>query len=184
MRLREQLGRWYLPFVQVALATALLVSNLSRPSAAYYQRWARPDAQLSYAINAPAGMLRAWLMGLAEQSGLPTHSIHWIEMLVQTVLYILMVFLLWYFVSIELSKTPDRGSSLTRLTPIRGIADLLLIFIGIGIGYFAVLVQRQFGPVSVYSILVSVPYFVWSMGLVSFYCYDLWIYCRAGRLRR
>lgn len=93
-----------------------------------------------------------------------------------TGVYLVVIALLWYVVSLELEPGAQRRSS--KVTPSLGsrrVADFLIIFYGLALGIVGELVRHQFGGVSLYSNLVSVPYFLWMIVLVGFYGRDLWL---------
>jgi hypothetical protein len=159
--------RVVLPLIQVSGAVALTTSNLLRHNSIRNPSWIAPDAQFCDGLNAPATLIRFCIGKLADK---------WIfgyrpfELVLRTVVYFALVGILWYIVGIELG-----GKGLSVLTPKTGVrraADFLAVGLGFAVVFIALLVRRQFGPVTTYSNLVSTPYFVWGAIIIGFYAHD------------
>ena len=94
-------------------------------------------------------------------------------LLLEKLLYLVLVGLLWYVVSIEID-----GKGLSVLTPktrMRRTADVLAVFFGVAVANTGLLIRRyEFGFVTTYSTLVATPYFIWAVTIVVFYGHDLW----------
>jgi len=93
-----------LPLVQVPLAVALITS-VFRPSPIRNPSFMAPDWQLCAGLNAPAALTRAWLARI-------TDGWRWASFAFWTTVYLLLVWLLWCLVSIEI-----RGKGQSILTP-------------------------------------------------------------------
>jgi hypothetical protein len=93
---------------------------------------------------------------------------------VETFLFIGLVWLLWYLVSVEVS---GRGQSiLTSKVRFRIVADVLAMLFGVALSVMGFnIYERGFGFVTTYSTLVSAPYFLWALAIVAFYGHDLWV---------
>lgn len=164
--------RWLLPLIQVVFAVTLTMSNLSRRDSMSNPSWTAPDRQLCDGLNAPAAVLR-FLLSKALDSVLSSHPV--IQFVLEIILYFWLVALLWYVVSIEaVGWKTVKSSSVTRKVKARTWVDLMIVFLGIGVVFAGELVRHQFGYVSVYSNLISVPYFVWGLILMGFYGNDIW----------
>jgi len=73
--------------------------------------------------------------------------------------------LLWYCVAIEMG---GRGQSvLASRTRMRKVADFGGMLFGVVLANDSVVLGRQFG-------LLSIPYLLWAVLLVTFYGHDLW----------
>ena len=96
-----------------------------------------------------------------------------IEFALETVVFLLLVGLLWYLVSIELEGKGE--SVLTPRTGIRGTADGLAIIFGVILACLGLLVVGQFGAVTLYSNIVAIPYYIWGAAITIFYGRDLWL---------
>jgi hypothetical protein len=97
---------------------------------------------------------------------------HSLQFVLETIVYFVLVAVLWYVVSVELG---GRGQSvLASRTGMRSAADILAIILGAALGLVGFLVRRQFGYVSTYSTLVAVPYFIWGAAIAVFYGHDPW----------
>lgn len=178
--------RVLLPVVQVSIATVLVASNYHRPALVGSARSYAPDLQFCMALNAPvAGVLYFvneaaekvvyFLWQLSNSASLFTVRI---DILLRTVVFLPLVWLLWHIVAIELS-----GHGLSVLTPrtrFRRSADLLALVWGARVAWLGSTIVRS---ESVYWILVSMPYFLWAALIVSFYGHDLWASVRVGTRR-
>lgn len=171
--------RVWLPVVQLAIAIVLITGNRLRdriedPS------WIKPDRQICDGLNAPASVVRFCLLRVADRE---LQSVAWIDFTLETIVYFALVWLLWYFVSIEVSgRNGKRPNALTRTTTMRAAIDVPLIVFGAALAVYGQLVRHQFGGrPDVYANLVSVPYFIWAIVLVTFYAYDLWAYSQSRR---
>jgi hypothetical protein len=92
------------------------------------------------------------------------------ELLLETIVFFVLVGVLWYGVSVELG---GKGQSvLTPKTGIRSAADISAVIVGVLLIVFGVLVRGQFGGVTIYSDLVATPYIIWGIVVVMFYGHD------------
>jgi hypothetical protein len=143
-----------LPLVQVAVAVALTTSNRLGPFSIADPTWTKPDRQFCDGLNAPAALIRFFLIRFAD-IWFPLY--YPIEFVLETVVFFLLVGLLWYLVSIEIG---GKGQSvLTPKTGIRRAADVLAIIFGAVLAVLGLFVRGQFGVVTAYSNLVAVPTF-------------------------
>lgn len=171
MRIKTRVA---LPLVQIAVAITLKINSRLRPLSAENPSWTAPDRQFCDALNAPAALVRIFLLRLSD-AWLPAS--YQAEFLLETIVYFVLVGLLWYIVSIEIG---GKGQSvLTPKTRARRMADGLVIFFGLMLGILGLLVRGQFGVVDTYSNLVAIPYYIWALVIVSFYGHDLWVSFRA-----
>lgn len=161
--------RIVLPLVQVLVAVALITSNDLRPShiGKGYPSWMAPDWLFCAGLNAPATLARYWLIRT-------TNGWRWGNPLtVWTPIYLLLVWLLWYLVSIEIG---GKGQSiLTPKTRMRRMADLFLIVVGAAVALGGLSIRRESGFVAPYSTIEAVPYFIWGVVILVFYGHDLWV---------
>lgn len=168
--MRRTLRLW-LPIVQVLLAVTLTGSNFIRQHSTQTASWRDPDRQFCDALNAPAALVRFFLLKGVDY-WLPNHS--WIDFSIETIVYFGLVGLLWYSVGIELGGSEGRKpSALVSRIRLGGLADAVLVCFGLCIALTSLLVLRQFGAVTSYPIILSIPYFVWGAALVLFYARDL-----------
>jgi len=161
--------RLALPLVQVVVAAALTMNNLLRPDRLGSPSWTAPDRQFCDGLNAPAALVRFCLIKIADR-WLPGH--YPIEFVLETIVYLVLVWLVWYIVSIEIGGNGQ--SILTPKTGKRNETDVLAIIFGGALGLSGLLVRRQFGYVSTYSNLVALPYFFWGATVMLFYGHDIW----------
>jgi len=171
--------RIVLPFVQVLVAVALITSNVLRPNPIRNPLFMAPDWQLCAGLNAPATLTRGWLARI-------TDGWRWGNPLtVWTPIYLLLVWLLWYLVSIEIG---GKGQSiLTPKTRMRRMADLFLIIGGAAVGLGGLSIRRESGFAAPYSTIEAVPYFIWGVVIAVFYGHDLWVSVggvQGGRAKR
>lgn len=162
--------RIVLPLVQVVVAIALLTSNFLRPNPMSSPSWRAPDWQFCAGLNGPATVARDWLIRL-------TNGWSWgharITFAFWTTLYFVLVWLLWYLVSIEIG-----GKGRSVLAPKTGTprtANLFLIIIGAAVGLCGLSIRHESAFADPYSTLVAMPYFVWGIVIVVFYGHDLWV---------
>lgn len=94
--------RILLPIFQMAIALALILSNRLRPFSPASPSWTAPDRQFCDGLNAPATLIRIILIRFADIL-FPLN--YRIEFVLETVVFVLLVGLLWYAVSIELGGT-------------------------------------------------------------------------------
>jgi hypothetical protein len=169
-----------LPLVQAAIAIALLVSNRLRDPWETRPAFLAPDLQFCCALNAPATVV--WVLLCIFKGELYfEHPFLWD--IIELVAYVLLIGLLWYVVSIEISGSGQ--SVLTPKTRIRSVADLLMIAFAGYVAAFGFSVRsHEFGFVTTYSNLVATPYFLWAVTIATFYGNDLWVRMRAKRVRR
>lgn len=159
--------RLLLPLCQVVLAVALDTSNRRRPGTS---AWEAPDRQFCDALNAPAALVRYFLVAFTDR-WFPSPQTHYA---VETIIYFLLVGVLWYTVSLEIGGTGR--SVVTRATGIRLTTDVFAVAFGAALGFAGAEVRYQFGhPATTYSDLVSIPYFIWSVAIMVFYGRDLFL---------
>ena len=169
--------RIVLPLIQLAVAGALTTSNFHRPNPIANPSFRAPDWQFCAGLNAPAAIIRDWLTRNIWQWGHPQ-----IDFVLQTALFFLLVWLLWYLVSIEIG---GKGHSiLTPKTRMRRISDLLLMVFGTAVGLGGLTVRHDLGVSGPYSNLVAVPYYIWGVVISVFYGHDLWASVSSSRHRR
>jgi len=160
--------RFALPLFQVALAISLTASNFLRPNTIANPSWTAPDRQLCWALNAPVAFAMYGLERLADRLYPRSYSI---ELLLETIVFVVLVGLLWYGVSLEFG---GKGQSiLTPKTGARSAADVLAVIVGVLVVILGFMVRRQFGMITVYSDLVALPYFIWGAAITIFYGRDL-----------
>jgi hypothetical protein len=173
--------RVVLPIVQVLVAAALITSNFLRPDPMSNPSWRAPDWQFCAGLNAPATITRYWLEKI---TGLWQWGHARTDFVISTTLYFLLVWLLWYLVSIEIG---GKGQSiLTPKTRLRRVADVLAIVFGIAVGSSALPIRREFVGFT-YPHLMAMPYFIWGVVISVFYSHDLWVGVRgvpSGRAAR
>jgi hypothetical protein len=163
--------RVVLPLVQVLVAIALITSYaLRRPDRELNSLFRAPDWLLCSSLNAPATLARGCLIRI-------TNGWSWgpprISFAFWTTLYVMLVWLLWYLVSIEIG---GKGQSiLTPKTRMRRMADLFLIVVGAAVALGGLTIRRESGFAAPYSTLEAVPYFIWGVVISVFYGHDLWV---------
>jgi len=169
--------RLLLPLLQVLLAAALTIHNRLRPIGSLGSRDRAPDRQLCDALNAPAAVMRLVLLGTADRW---TLRYPLLQFIIETVIYMVLVWLLWYMVSIEIG---GKGQSiLTPRTRIRRIADVFLILFGILVATLGFLLAPDFLRTA-YSNLVTIPHYIWGLAIIAFYGHDLLASFETNRYR-
>jgi len=172
--MRARLRIW-LPLLQVLIAAALITSNLLRPS---HPSFTAPDRQFCDALNAPVVLIRGWCLRFAFRE-FPQLYAGWAGVIIENILYLILIGLLWYLVSIEIGgKKEERVSIIAEKTGIRTVFDLLLIFFGIYLGIAPLLEPYVFVT---WHGLFAIPYFIWAIVIIRFYGRDLWVYRRQRR---
>jgi hypothetical protein len=109
----------------------MTIGSTRRPAEA----WRSPQHQICFGVNAPAAVLSAFLrQGDYAISPQPTHFEY---LLFSYGLYFILIAMLWYVVTVEITKIASKGNSLGPLTYVRAGIDLtllacacLLIFMG------------------------------------------------------
>ena len=170
MRLRVR-SRVALPFVQVIVAAVLITSNLLRPDPFWSPALTKPDRQICDALNAPATVAAKYPVDIAYQWFSPHYPLN---LIVELIIYLSLVWLVWYVVRVEIG-----GKGLSVLTPktgMRKVSDVLAIMFGALLGVAGLLVASQLP--GGYGRMISVPYLVWALAVVSFYAHDLWVCLR------
>jgi len=125
-----------------------------------------PDWQFCAGLNAPAALARDWLIRT-------TNGWRWGHPILWTILFFLLVWLLWYLVSIEIGG--NGHSILTPKTGTRSVADFLLVVCGAAVGIGGLDVRRHLGLPVTYPNLVALLYFLWGAAISVFYGHDLWL---------
>jgi hypothetical protein len=162
-----------LPLVQVVVASALIAANFQRPDTLLSPSWNKPEIQICHGLNAPAA-LAIHLLREAAYRCVPNP--HQVELVLDTIVYVALVWVTWFIVGVQIERrlrSPGTGKA-----SLRGVTDLVAITIGTAIGVVGLLVRHQFGAVTSYSTLLSVPYFLWCAAIVTFYGHDLWLVSR------
>jgi hypothetical protein len=176
--------RLFLPLAQVVVAAALITSHYLRRDSMSDPSWVKPDWQICGGLNAPATLFISSLQH-AIYRWLPGHF--WLDFtmyyVIWTIGYLLLIALIWYFVSIEMSCiNRDWLSALTPRTGARALADSLLVVFGVALGLGGLVAQSVPSASRIYPIIVATPYLIWAIFLVVFYGHDLWVYL--GQIQR
>ncbi|HKV39298.1 MAG TPA: hypothetical protein VJX67_08800, partial [Blastocatellia bacterium] len=135
--------------------------------------WTAPDRQFCDAINAPATLVRMLLESIADQL-LPGN--YRIELIIETVIYLTLVWVVWYVLGVEITGGGTRA--LAAGSRMRRVVDICAIVFGSALAVTGLLVVSQFGSPTAYSTAVAVPYFIWATTMIIFYGYDLVAHCR------
>jgi hypothetical protein len=170
--------RTILPMVQVAIAAALIISNLSRPDTWEDPAWTHLDIQYCWALNSPAAAI-AYLqrVGMYDLLKDPYPLLK----IVNLGIFFPLVWLLWYAVGIEIG---GRGLSvLTPKTGYRRLADALAM--AFGLFGFGVLISADKAAGQI----IYWPYWdgivpvhlMWALAIVGFYGHDLWASFRTNK---
>jgi hypothetical protein len=179
--MRSSLRIW-LPLAQVLLAAVLISSNLLRPDPLSNPSFKAPDRQFCDALNAPVVVIRGWFLRFAEREFPHLYGQlygGWAGVIIENIIYIVLVGLLWYLVSIEIGGQKEgKVSIIAEKTGMRIVLDLLLIFFGISLGIASIIGHAGFG--TWYGVF-AIPYFIWAAVIVVFYARDLWVYQRQKR---
>jgi hypothetical protein len=172
--------RVWLPLVQLAVAIALTTSKFLRLNRIENPSWIAPDRQICDALNAPAALVRFFLLKFAVRAFTRPSRV---DFILETIVYFALVGVLWFFVAVEINaRNREKLSALTAKTGIRTAADVVLIAFGAGLTVLGQLVRHQFGGIpDTYSNLIAVPYFIWAIVIVVFYGHDLWATRVTGR---
>jgi hypothetical protein len=174
--------RIWLPLLQVLLAAALITSNLLRPDPVGNPSFKAADRQLCDALNAPVVLIRGVCLRLAEREFPHLYSElyeGWTGVIIENIIYIVLVGVLWYLVSIEIGwQKEGKPSAIAEKTGIPIITDLLLICFGISLGMVSITSHAGFG--TWYGVF-AIPYFIWTVVIVVFYMRDLWAHQRYSR---
>jgi hypothetical protein len=166
----------WLPLLQVLLAAALITSNLLRPLS--YSSFTYPERQVCDALNAPVVLVRYYWLRFALRE-FPHLYAGWAGVIIENIMYIALVGLLWYLVSIEIGGQKEgKVSIIAEKTGMRTAFDLLLISFGIYLGIVSILELYRF---VMWHGVFAIPYFVWAAVIVVFYTRDLWAYQRQKR---
>jgi len=162
--------RIVLPLAQVVIAAALTASNRLRPESVSSPTFLKPDWQFCAGMNAPVSLIWDRLTRI-EGEWFLEHLL--MRVILETIVYLALVGLLWYIVSIEMGGKGE--SVLTRRTGMRCASDVLAVILGGAVIAMGLAIRRhEFGSVTAYSTLVAVPYFIWGATIVAFYGHDLW----------
>lgn len=171
--------RFILPVVQTSLAAALEANDYVRGYTAMDPLW-RFAIQICFGLNAPASIMNK-VMFRYLPDWLPWNAvISWSTHLS----FFPLLILAWYCVGYEIDfRERHRVSALAPKLRLRWAVDVVLICLGLTLGGWAVLIRREFvHEFGLRGNVLSIPYFVWAVVLVSFYTWDLWdaIFKRAG----
>lgn len=159
-----------LPVIQVVIAIILIISNRMRPLSGEKPAWTAPDKQFCDGVNAPAALVRFLVTRVAD-TVFPQY--YRVEIVLETVVFLVLVGLLWYAVTIEIQGNGE--SILTARTQMRRTADVVIMLFGALLGIIGLVVRGQFGAVTLYSNFVAVPYYLWAFLIIGFYGHDLWV---------
>jgi hypothetical protein len=159
--------RRLLPLLQVVLAAVLTIHNLAGSGSIENPSWPQPDRQFRDALNAPATLVRVCLLQVTSRA-FPGGTV---ELLMETVVNLLLIWLLWFFVALEMDG--QGRSVLARKLRFGRVVDTGAVVFGIGLVGSAILAAVQFGSVNVFSILVATPYALWGGLVIVFYRRDL-----------
>ncbi len=171
MRVKSRLA---FPLLQVIVSAALMTSNLLRPDSWSSPAWKAPDRQICGALNAPATLIAKYPVEIADRLWSRYYPLN---LVVELIVYLSLVWLVWYVVSVEMG---GKGVSvLTPKTGMRKVSDALVIIFGALLGAAGLWVAGQFP--GLYGRLVSTPYLVWALAVLSFYGHDLWACFRSTR---
>jgi len=165
--------RTWLPLLQVLIAAALITSNLLRPDPLSSPSFRAPDRQFCDALNAPVVLVRyCWLRFAFRE--FPQLYEGWAGVIVENVVYLGLVGLLWYLVSIEIGgRREGKLSVIAGKTGVRTVCDLTFVAFGISLGFISIFGNPGFGT---YYGLFAVPYFIWAGVIIVFYGRDLWVH--------
>jgi hypothetical protein len=173
--------RIVLPLGQVAIAIPLTLSNYNFASAPQGDgAHVSLDAQLGFALNAPAMVARICLEALVVQfcPESPSAKCYPLAFAIETVVYFGFVGLLWYAVTLEAA---GKGHSvLAAKTGKRAAADAFAILFGAMVLVFGVLITSRQGP-GIGPLLVFIMYAIWAIAIMVFYGRDLWAHLRGPR---
>jgi len=151
-----------LPLMQVVVAVGLMTHNYLAVDSLANPRWRHSDWQFCGALNAPATMLAEYPTDIAYRWLGPYYPLNEI---IEWIVRLCLIWLLWYCVAIEMG---GRGQSvLASRTRMRKVADFGGMLFGVVLANDSVVLGRQFG-------LLSIPYLLWAVLLVTFYGHDLW----------
>jgi len=169
--------RFVLPAAQMVIAFALTTTNRLRPPWGNRPAFLEADWQFCMGLNAPASLI--WDQILRAR-GLWYEQHARLGIALETLAYLALVGVLWYLIAIEIQ---GRGrSALTSKVRLRGVVDLFATVGGAAVAAAGLYIRRhEFGFVTTYSTLVSIPYLVWGLVIASFYAHDLWLHCRDQR---
>jgi hypothetical protein len=164
-----------LPLVQMLLAVGLTWNAYHHPTQETLGR------AVLFALNAPVTVVCYCLETLAmffcpsQYMTSPSTGCYPIQFIFETVIYIGLVGLLWFVVSLEVA---GRGRSiLTPKTGARAAVDLLATFFGVGVVAFGIVWSGRLGrPLNVR--IAGITFLVWGIVIVSFYGRDLWLQTR------
>lgn len=175
--MRPRLRIW-LPLVQVLLAAVLITKNLFWPDPRFHPSFTAPERQFCDALNAPVVLIRGFWQRFALRE-FPQLYDGWAGLIIENLIYIALVGLLWYLVSIEISSQKEgKVSIVAEKTGMRVAFDLLLIFFGIYLGCITILNILRF---VIWHGVFVIPYFIWATVIIWFYGRDLWVYGRQMR---
>lgn len=162
--------RVLLPLVQLIIAVALTTSNFVRADSPSNPAWRAPDRQVCDAVNAPAAVVRFGLLKALDRWA-PNHVRA--DFVIETGVYFVLVALLWYGVSVEITRHRQSRCNLARTRTVsRALFDIFFVLFGIAVGTAGQPVRHQFMDVTAYSTFLALPYFIWAVVLVVFYGYD------------
>ena len=177
--------RLILPLTQAALAVVLKAHSFLGPDLPSRPAWQKADNQLCDAWNAPATLVREGLIWLASRAECllipvrlrPEAPCCWgylsypVDLLIRTILYFGLVWLLWYAASIEIGG--GGRSLLAPRTGMRTVADIFAVLLGASLIAFGLAVRSGFRAPSTYWNAMATPYYMWGILFVIFYGHDL-----------
>src|SRR4051794_11389416 len=95
-----------LPLVQSAVAAALITANRMRADSLMSPSWNKPEIQICYGLNAPAALV---VHVLREAAYLSVPNPHQIELVIDTVIYVALVWITWFVVGVEIDGNGRRA---------------------------------------------------------------------------
>ncbi len=162
--------RLLLPLAQVLLAVVLVWSNFHQPASFGDPSWAKPDRQFCDGLNAPATLIRSFLVAVSDRWWPGNNTVN---VFLETFVFFCLVGLVWYLASVEIGGSGR--SVLTQRTGFRRAADLFAILFGVAIGVAGSLHSANLGTLAAYRRLVAIPYLAWAALIVTFYGRDLYL---------
>jgi hypothetical protein len=144
-----------------------MTSSFLRPFSMESPPWTKPDRQLCAGVNAPATLFAAYPVRIADQW---LRSYYPLDLAVEAIVYLSLIGLLWYAVSIEFEGR--RLSVLTRTCQMRMVLDIAAVLFAGAVGAAGLFVSGQLG--GNYGRLMSIPYLLWALVIAWFYGRDLW----------
>jgi hypothetical protein len=159
-----------LPLVQTGIGVALIMHGMRDP-----HNW-MPAQQICDAVNAPAAAVRFLIFSmLRSQPDSPgwlllLNSNGWLSLFIETIVYFVLIWLLWYAVCVEAGG--GGNSVLARKSGMRKTADVLGTISGVAVFVLAFYSHNGVFPRG-FLWLVLIPWLVWGVLIAWFYLRDL-----------